>query len=203
MFAIGLPIDREPPMRSLAVPGRGWAALVAGVVALGAVAACSSGDHGGAGNSAAAPPSRPAYTGRMFDPCTELGDQTLRAAHLDPASRAVDESQRADWLVCHWKPAKSNDYMVSVLSTNHSMADGRQNATVTDIENVTIGPRSGFTAAAIDPDHLRCYAAMPAQQGMFEVLVVWRAAARAKAPHLPPCSTAAQYATALEPYLPN
>ncbi|MQY29643.1 DUF3558 domain-containing protein [Nocardia aurantia] len=187
------------------------------IVAAATAGACSSGGgDGGASTTSAiagtagatdtktgAAPSTTFSGGRLFDPCSDLGDKTLRKAGLDPKTKGVDDTQSDVWLVCHWKPTDSDKYVVSVLSTTRTLAQGRENATVTDYKDVKIGPRSGFTAVAIDPDHLRCYAAMPAAQGMFEVLVVWRADVKAGAGDLPPCKTAVKYATALEPDLPK
>ncbi|MCX4093975.1 DUF3558 domain-containing protein [Nocardia sp. alder85J] len=181
-----------------------------------AVGGCSSGGSGGGTSStssgagaaatASATSAGPTSTfsgGRLFDPCSDLGDKALRSAGLDPKTKAVDETQSDVWLVCHWKPTDSDKYLVSLLSTSRTLAQGRDNATVTDYQDVKIGSRSGFTAVAIDPDHLRCYAAMPAAQGMFEVLVVWRADIKAGSGDLPPCKLAVKYASALESDLPK
>ncbi|WP_019930093.1 DUF3558 domain-containing protein [Nocardia sp. BMG111209] len=193
--------------------------ILLAIVAAAAAGACSSGGGGGgetsttatAGTGAAttttaqtsAAPTTTFSGGRLFDPCSDLGDKALRGAGLDPKTKGVDDTQSDTWLVCHWQPTDSDKYLVSLLSTSRTLAQGRENGTVTDFRDVKIGPRAGFTAVAIDPDHLRCYAAMPAAQGMFEVLVVWRAGAKAGPGDLPPCKIAVKYATALEPDLPK
>ncbi|MBF6161349.1 DUF3558 domain-containing protein [Nocardia cyriacigeorgica] len=141
----------------------------------------------------------------IFNPCSDLSEQALTDAGLDPSTErtSIDPpSGGADWRICSWKPSDSSaTYRVDVFSTSYTIDEARQNDNLTGFKDVTIGPRSGVTLYdKSDTKRDRCYAAFPAEQGMFEVAVTWRGSS-SDMPDM--CVIAVDQATKLEPNLPK
>lgn len=143
----------------------------------------------------------------MFNVCSELGDDALLEAGLDPATKDVvtdPPSGVSTWRVCNWKPIDdrygSGRRSVGVYSTSHTLAETRMKASLTDLEDIRIGPRPGLTFRETStPDS--CFVAFEAEQGMFEVDVAWLSNEGPRVGDL--CEMAAKYAADLEPNLPK
>lgn len=193
-------------MRTASSAHRGVAvrAMLGGIAAVGLVAGCSTSVDG-----------EPAAQGQTestgektveWNPCTELSDEVLRAIGVDPASKSTvtdAPTGPVTWRMCQWVAA-GQPYNVTVGSSVNTLDESRENPTVTGFKEAQIGPRSGLTFHdRNDPDQLRCYASLPAEQGMFTVIVNWFYSERDSIPQSPPCDLAIQHATELEPYLPK
>ncbi|NEW58594.1 DUF3558 domain-containing protein [Nocardia cyriacigeorgica] len=140
----------------------------------------------------------------IFNPCDGLSDSALSSAGLDPSTERVTTdapSGPATWRVCSWKPAEPDPtYRVIVFSTSHTLDEARKNEDLTGFESVTVAGRTGFTSFdKSDTARTRCYVNLPAEQGMVEVAASWLETGTK--PDV--CGLAVQYATALEPHLPE
>jgi hypothetical protein len=161
---------------------------------------CTSSTEGAATGTTA-----PTTTGsvEIFNPCTELSEGAITAAGLDPASKDVTvdpPSGPSTWRVCLWR-SEGNEFFVSIFSTSHTLDEARSNQELVNVSETSIVDRNGLTFMdKTDSDGESCYAAMSAAQGMFEINVAWTIDA---ARNRDICEVAAQYATALEPHLPD
>ncbi|MBF6536790.1 hypothetical protein IU418_06165 [Nocardia farcinica] len=72
---------------------------------------------------------------------------------------------------------------------------------LTGFQDVALGSRSGLIYRdKSDKLELSCYVSLPAQQGMFEIAVGWRASQPVTADR---CELAVEHAKDLEPHLPR
>ncbi|MGW4632971.1 DUF3558 domain-containing protein [Nocardia sp. NPDC004415] len=137
----------------------------------------------------------------VYNPCTELSADVLRATGVDPASkRTVTDppSGPASWRVCSWYPA-GDPYVLTVASSSHTIDETRAKESVTVLRDTTVGGRSGIVfREKSNPDG--CYVAFPAEQGMFEVYASWLSNG---AKDVDSCALAARHADDLEPHLPE
>ncbi|MFB7874969.1 DUF3558 domain-containing protein [Nocardia sp. NPDC056064] len=137
----------------------------------------------------------------VYNPCTELSADVLRATGVDPASkRTVTDppSGPASWRVCSWYP-EGDAYVLTVLSSSHTLDETRAKDTVTDLREATVNGRTGlvFREKSLPTG---CYVAFEAEQGMFEVFVDWLMSDQQDSDT---CAMANKHATDLEPHLPN
>lgn len=138
-----------------------------------------------------------------WNPCTQLSDEAVRAARMDPATKDVTTDAPTGPVsarVCQWD-AVDGPYFVSVSSTIYSQDEARKNANLTGFRDVPIGARSGLIYQdKSDERKLRCYVSLPAAQGMLEVTVGWRYGEPMSRDR---CELAVEHAKELEPYLPK
>ncbi|WP_327111724.1 DUF3558 domain-containing protein [Nocardia sp. NBC_01730] len=139
---------------------------------------------------------------QVFNPCSQLSDEALRAIGLDPLAKSVttDPPQGPSaWRICGWYPPE-HKYKVDVMSSSHTLAETRANNKIAILREITIGARNGVVSRdKSDTQGDSCYASFPAEQGMFEIAVGWESEARK--PDL--CELAVKHAQALEPILPK
>jgi hypothetical protein len=140
---------------------------------------------------------------QIFNPCTQLSDDVLRATGVDPATKSVttDPAQGpAGWRICGWYPP-GRPYKMTVYSTLHTLAESRANEKLTGFRDVAVGTRKGMTYQdKSDAKGERCYVAFPAEQGMFEVSTTWTGSGTRT---LDMCDVAIKHAADLEPQLPK
>lgn len=179
-------------------------AAVGAVVVAAAVSGCGGGESGSA---------QPATTTRdlekiiVFNVCSELGDDALLEAGLDPATKQVvtdPPSGVSTWRVCNWNPSDdrhgSGRRAVGVFSTSHTLTETQSKTSLVDVRETRVGSRQGLTfREQNDPDS--CYVAFEAEQGMFEVHVGWLSNEGPRVGDV--CEMAAKYAADLEPHLPE
>ncbi|MCA2210136.1 DUF3558 domain-containing protein [Nocardia rosealba] len=180
-------------------------AVVCGAVGAAVLAGCGESTEGSAGPTTTV---RDPDTIEVFNPCRgALSDEVLRSVGLDPATKLVTTdppSGVSAWRVCSWAPLDRRPDVgrtrVAVLSTSHSLAEGRQKASLVNLRDTEVNGRPGFVSQERDdPDS--CYVSFAAEQGMFEVKVGWLSTEGPRVGDT--CSMAADYATALEPNLPK
>ncbi|WP_171050323.1 DUF3558 domain-containing protein [Nocardia cyriacigeorgica] len=141
----------------------------------------------------------------IFNPCreSELSPDVLRSVGLDPSSKRVltdPPSGPSTWRSCNWKSA-DGQFRIDVFSTSHTIEETRAKESVTDLKDVTVGPRQGVTFfESSDTEREICYVAFPAEQGMFEVSAMWT---RKGNRDRDVCALALEHAVDLEPHLPK
>lgn len=109
---------------------------VAAVAVAAAVSGCSDEVQGA--------PVRAAGQAGLFDPCTAIPDEALRAAGVDPASEAkdVDGVQQPGWETCSWD---GGGYYLTVFSTDHTIGEFWVKPDVRDVEDFTLNGRAAYT----------------------------------------------------------
>ncbi|PFX01396.1 hypothetical protein CJ469_03511 [Nocardia farcinica] len=172
---------------------------IAGLVTLAVATGCSA--LGGDTEGTATPATQAPDT--LLNPCTDLPDEWLRETGLDPASKSVtvDPAGESTWRICRWD-AVDLPYMVSVMSSNKTLAETRTNTSVNVLGETTIGARPALlTRVKSDAeDELTCYVTFPAEQGSFTISLGWRASRPVTADR---CELAIKHATDLEQHLPK
>lgn len=143
----------------------------------------------------------------VFNVCSQLSDEVLRGAGLDPATKDVvtdPPTGPSTWRVCNWKPLDDRygrgSRNIGVFSTSHTLAEARTKPSVVDLKETTVGSRPGLTFREKN-DSDGCMVAFEADQGMFEVRVSWLSNEGPRVGDV--CEMAAKYAANLEPQLPK
>ncbi|MFE9574764.1 DUF3558 domain-containing protein [Nocardia sp. NPDC006044] len=177
--------------------------VLAGMAVVGLVAGCSPTKDGTPNPEGTSGAPTSGQRTVQFNPCTDLSDEALRVTHVDPATKyVVTDAPRGGVTarICKWDSTQG-PYFVTVSSTTATQDEARKNDSLTGLRDVTIGPRSGLIYRdKSDAGNLRCYASMPAAQGMFEVTVGWRYGDPVTGDV---CDLAVEHAKQLEPYLPK
>lgn len=139
----------------------------------------------------------------IFNPCTQLSDDVLRANRVDPATKSVTTDPAegpSSWRICKWSSIEL-PYFLSVASSSHTVQETRANERETGFRDVMIGPRTGLIHQdKIDTRGEVCRVAIPAAQGMFVISAAWRASQPITRDR---CELAVQHAKDLEPHLPK
>ncbi|MFD6220034.1 DUF3558 domain-containing protein [Nocardia asteroides] len=178
--------------------------MAVGAVAVSAVVAgCDGGGETAAPQTTVRDPDKIV----VFNVCSQLSDEVLRGAGLDPATKDVvtdPPSGPSTWRVCNWKPLDDRygkgRRSVGVFSTSHTLAETRAKSGLVDLRDVRVGSRPGLTFREKNsPDS--CYVSFEAEQGMFEVDVAWLSNEGPRIGDV--CEMAAKYAAGLEPHLPK
>ncbi|MFC9895407.1 DUF3558 domain-containing protein [Nocardia sp. NPDC127579] len=157
----------------------------------------------------AQPTTRDLAANPIFNVCSELSDATLRGVGLDPSSKDVvtdPPTGVSSWRVCAWRPTGTDasgkrTIRVTIFSSAHTLAESRANTKVNVLRDANIGPRQGLVLQDKTDTDESCYAAMPAEQGMFEVNISWGVTSVGTKPDL--CELAVEWAADLEPHLPK
>ncbi|MGW0251829.1 DUF3558 domain-containing protein [Nocardia goodfellowii] len=174
--------------------------VLAGAAVVGLAVGCGSGKSV---EGTAQPTTRDIDKIEVWNPCTQLTDEALRSARVDPTTKSVitDAAQGpTSWRACQWQ-ATELPYFVSVLSTSHTQDESRANPKLTNFRDVTIGPRKALIyQEKSEPSADGCYVSLPAEQGMVEVRTGKR---QTKPIAADPCDLAVGHAKNLEPYLPK
>lgn len=139
----------------------------------------------------------------VYNPCTELQDQTLTEVGLSPASKDVvtdPPEGPSTWRVCMWR-SQDNQHFVTVFSTSHTLEEARTNGDSVNQTPTRIGSREALTFFdKAEMDGSSCYAAMGAAQGSFHVSAAWTIHGDRNRDI---CDVTTEYATSLESHLPK
>ncbi|WP_225727861.1 MULTISPECIES: DUF3558 domain-containing protein [unclassified Nocardia] len=140
----------------------------------------------------------------LWDPCTQLSDQTLQSVGLVPATKrsGVAGVEEPGFKVCSWNnKASSWDFTVGVFSTVHSVDDYKKKPENVDFSNVTISGRDGFKYRTTT-DKLKedCDFVFPAAQGAIAITTIDSAASKNQTD---PCGRATTVIEALVPLFPR
>ncbi|MFE1592261.1 DUF3558 domain-containing protein [Nocardia sp. NPDC058705] len=177
--------------------GRILGATMVGACLVGIVGCGSSVD----GTPTATVPTRDAESIQVYNPCTELSADVLRATGVDPASKTTvtdPPSGPSSWRVCAWFP-DGNPYGMTVFSTSHTLDETRSKDTIVDIRETKVGQRTAISfREKSDPDG--CFIAFEAEQGMFEISTSWLSSGKRD---VDSCVISSKHATDIEPHLPK
>jgi hypothetical protein len=116
---------------------------LAGAAVMAMAAGCGSTVDGNATTSL---PSSSNSTADIFNPCTQLSDDVLRATGVDPTTKRVTTDAPTGptaWRICGWL-SPDLPYMMSVASSSHTQEESRANPKLTGFRDVMIGPRRGL-----------------------------------------------------------
>ncbi|WP_084461011.1 DUF3558 domain-containing protein [Nocardia kruczakiae] len=173
------------------------AVLAAAAVLVGA--GCSSSTSGTASPETSDPK---VATAALWDPCTQVTDDVLRQAGMDPATRAVNIGGVPvdGWKLCSWHDNPDYYYTLGVWSSIFTIDDLKKKSDNIDFQEVTVAGRKGFQyRTASDKNGTNCYVAFPGSRGTFEVSMYNMSSRAAE----PPCSHAISAASALVPLFPS
>ncbi|MFI6998980.1 DUF3558 domain-containing protein [Nocardia sp. NPDC050175] len=142
----------------------------------------------------------------IWDPCTALPDDALRAGDLSPDTRSKDVAgiDPTGWKVCSWR-SSARWYTLAVLSGDPTLqqVQGRQ-----DFESftpLTIGGRSALRYLFVgDEKRLDCGVAVEVPQGKANGTVAFLVTTRYSVGKLgDPCEQAIKHANDFAKYLPG
>nr|WP_280193621.1 DUF3558 domain-containing protein [Nocardia farcinica] len=107
----------------------------------------------------------------LWNPCTEIPDDLLRQAGVDPAvvESGVAGVHQSGWEICTWR---GPTYSMAVYSSTRSVQEIREKPGNTDFRDVQIGGRQGveYRVAGASRD-LDCDIVFPASQGMVSIRI--------------------------------
>ncbi|GEM33408.1 hypothetical protein NN3_44150 [Nocardia neocaledoniensis NBRC 108232] len=142
----------------------GTALLVAGLAVAG-LAGCESEQTSSQGSTTTAAPA-------LWNPCTEIPDDVLRSAGVDPGTeeKGVGGHDQSGWEICAWD---APEYALTVYTTNKTVEQFEQKPGNTEFRNVTIAGRAGreFKVEGASKD-LGCDVVFPAQQGVVQLEIL-------------------------------
>ncbi|MFE6920301.1 DUF3558 domain-containing protein [Nocardia sp. NPDC057663] len=141
----------------------GTAVVVAGLAVAGLVG-CDSGETSSKGMTTTAKPV-------LWNPCTEISDDALRAAGVDPASEEIGAGgvPQSGWEICGWD---GPDYSLTVYTTSKTIGYFEEKPGNIDFTDVTIADRQGrqFRVQG-DTRNLWCDVVFPSNQGVVQLAV--------------------------------
>ncbi|MEV0080418.1 DUF3558 domain-containing protein [Nocardia neocaledoniensis] len=142
----------------------GTAVLVAGMAVAG-LAGCESGQTTSQGATTTAAPA-------LWNPCTEIPDEVLRAAGVDPGTEesGVAGVPQSGWEICGWSGPQ---YSLTVYTTAKTVEYFEQRPGNINFANVTIAGRAGrqFKVQG-DSRNLICDVVFSTGQGVVQLGVV-------------------------------
>lgn len=175
-------------------------AMLATAAATALATGCTSSTEGSVTGTAA-----PTVAGPIdvFNPCTDLPDQVLIGIGLNPATKSVvtdPPEGESSWRVCGWR-TPDNLIRVTVLSTSHTLDEGRKNENMVQKSETTVGSREALRSYdKSETDGRSCYTSMEADQGMFEISAAWF---EEDGWTRDICEVSGEFAAALDPHLPR
>lgn len=166
--------------------------LVAAVIAPGLMA-CESSTSGSPTSVSAAPV-------QLFDPCTQIPDDALRSAGVDPVTEesGVAGVHQSGWEICSWKGTK---YAVTVYSTGRTVSEFERKPGNVDFRDVSIAGRQGreFRVNGASKS-LLCDVIFPAVQGVLQIELSNKASL---SNHEDPCILLGRVGTGIVSVLPQ
>ncbi|MFD6389856.1 DUF3558 domain-containing protein [Nocardia sp. NPDC060259] len=171
----------------------GTAVLVAGLAVAG-LAGCAAGETSPEVTTAAAKPA-------LWNPCTEIADDVLRAAGVDPGTEETGLAgvPQSGWEICGWR---GPEYSLTVYTTDKTLAQFEQKPGNINFADVTIANRSGrqFRIEG-DTRNAFCDVVFPASQGVVQLGV--NNSAIADGPLDDPCAYLQRAGAVLVPAFPK
>ncbi|WSG63281.1 DUF3558 domain-containing protein [Nocardia sp. NBC_01730] len=111
----------------------------------------------------------------LFNPCTGISDDALRAAGVDPATEeaGIGGVHQSGWEICSWRGPK---YFVTVFSTSRTVSEFERKPGNVEFEDVTVAGRQGrqFRVEGASKN-LDCDVLFAASQGVVQLRVQNRA----------------------------
>ncbi|MEV6134717.1 DUF3558 domain-containing protein [Nocardia sp. NPDC051990] len=166
----------------------------------------------GSTNGETAPPSstsdKTAATAALWDPCTQITNETLRQVGVDPSTRSdtiAGVEKVEGWKLCSWKdkPTRSN-YSLGVWSTTHTIDESKKDANNIDFTDVSIAGRDGVQfRRADDRNDEVCYLSFPSNRQTIEISIYKSFSTKKLEDDRGPCVIAAVAAEILVPTFPK
>ncbi|WP_281917450.1 DUF3558 domain-containing protein [Nocardia sputorum] len=136
----------------------------------------------------------------LFNPCTGIPDDALRAAGVDPATEesGIAGVHQSGWEICTWKNRR---YHMTVFSTSRTVAEFEKKPGNVDFQNVTIAGRAGrqFRVEGASKA-LDCDVVFPASQGVLQLRILNNAVLDDLEN---PCTILSRVGEVIVPVLPN
>lgn len=149
-----------------------WKLMLLAAAVLPGLVACGSSTSG----SPSASSETSAAQVKLFDPCTQIPEDVLKSAGVDPATKdsGVAGVHQSGWEICGWRGPK---YYITVYSTARPVSDFETKPGNVEFRDVTIGGRQGrqFRVEGGSKD-LLCDVVFPAKQGVLQIELSNRAA---------------------------
>ena len=144
-------------------------------------------------------PAAASLGGAQFDPCT-IPDEAISAAGADPGTKeaGIFGVDLKDWNVCSWD---SSWYFLSILSTDHTFNEIKENPQSLDFKSVDIGRRDAVSYLDIsDTAKDVCDVAFPSSQGVIVIRISTKGTAERMED---PCAVAVRAGVSLGAALPD
>ncbi|WP_194837537.1 DUF3558 domain-containing protein [Nocardia sp. XZ_19_369] len=142
----------------------------------------------------------------IWDPCTQLPDDAVRAGGLSPDTRSKDVSgvDPTGWKVCGWR-SSARWYTLGVLSGAVALDQFRARPEYEAFTPVTVAGRSALRFLDVGDDkRLDCGVAVEVQQGQAKGTVTFYVITRASVGKLgEPCDEALRHANEFAKFLPG
>ncbi|MEU5758239.1 DUF3558 domain-containing protein [Nocardia sp. NPDC047648] len=136
----------------------------------------------------------------LFNPCTGIPDEALRAAGVDPATEepGIAGVRQSGWEICNWEGSR---YFVSVFSTARTVSEFEKKPGNVDFRDVTVAGRAGrqFKVEGASKD-LLCDVVFPAHQGVIQLRVSNKASINSVEE---PCTSLSRVGGAIVPVFPQ
>jgi ABC-type glycerol-3-phosphate transport system substrate-binding protein len=114
-------------------------------------------------------------TQSLYNPCTGIPDDALRAAGVDPATEeaGIAGVPQSGWEICGWDGPQ---YFITVFSTSRTVSEFERKPGNIEFQDVTVGGRQGrqFRVAGASKN-LACDVLFPASQGVLQLRILNRA----------------------------
>ncbi|TCJ99398.1 DUF3558 family protein [Nocardia alba] len=107
-----------------------------------------------------------AATKTLFEPCTGVTADALRAAGVDPATKVAAGAVSAGWQTCEWTGAAA---YLRVFSTSRTLDQFEKEAGPTPLTDYTVAGRTG---RRLGDTPTSCDILFPATQGVIRMVVV-------------------------------
>ncbi|WP_249644828.1 DUF3558 domain-containing protein [Nocardia sputi] len=135
----------------------------------------------------------------LFNPCTGIPDEALRAAGVDPATEEVGVAgvPQSGWEICNWEGTR---YFISIFSTGRTVSEFEKKPGNVDFRDVTVAGRKGrqFKVEGASKD-LLCDVLFATSGGLIQLRVSNRASVGSPED---PCATLYRVGDSIVPVLP-
>ncbi|MEU4342958.1 DUF3558 domain-containing protein [Nocardia sp. NPDC023852] len=136
----------------------------------------------------------------LFNPCTGISDEALRAAGVDPATEeaGIGGVHQSGWEICSWDGSK---YSITVYSTGRTAAEFERKPGNVNFQDVTVAGRQGrqFRVEGASM-YLDCDVLFPTSQGVVQLAIMNRAAMDGLED---PCTVVYRVGESIVPVLPR
>ncbi|WP_253782426.1 DUF3558 domain-containing protein [Nocardia amikacinitolerans] len=131
----------------------------------------ASGAVGCVDNTSGSPTTTSTAAAALFNPCTGISDDAIRAAGADPATEesGIAGVHQPGWEICRWK---SPTFFLTVFSTGRTVAEFEHKPGNVEFQDVMVAGRPGrqFKVEGASKDDL-CDVLFPAAQGVVQLRI--------------------------------
>ncbi|MCP2291658.1 DUF3558 domain-containing protein [Nocardia amikacinitolerans] len=131
----------------------------------------ASGAVGCVDNTSGSPTTTSTAAAALFNPCTGISDDVVRAAGADPATEesGIAGVHQPGWEICGWT---AKTYFITVFSTGRTVEEFESKPGNVEFQDVTVAGRPGrqFKVEGASKDDL-CDVLFPAAQGVVQLRI--------------------------------